>query len=113
MDAARDRWISRNPGKKNLVSAAWKRRNRDKVTAFAAVRRARERSAMPHWADRAAIERVYLQARQMTEKTGIQHSVDHIVPLLGETVCGLHIDCNLQVLTLSDNSRKGRRIDWA
>jgi hypothetical protein len=42
----------------------------------------------------------------MTAETGVQHSVDHIVPLIHPLVCGLHCPANLRVIPLADNIRK-------
>ena len=36
--------------------------------------------------------------------------VDHIIPLQGENVCGLHVDYNLQYLTPEENGKKGNRL---
>lgn len=42
----------------------------------------------------------------MTASTGVQHSVDHIVPLIHPLVCGLHCEDNLESITLAANIQK-------
>ena len=67
-------------------------------------------NAMPKWANIREIERLYREARAMTVKTGILHHVDHIYPLRGTTVCGLHVHWNLQILSAIKNMSKGNRL---
>lgn len=55
------------------------------------------------------IKRLYLEARLRSIETGVPHEVDHIVPLLHETVCGLHVPANLEILTRRQNRRKSNR----
>lgn len=61
------------------------------------------KKATPSWANEFAIRQFYLACPEgMT--------VDHIVPLRGKTVCGLHVEWNLQYLTASENSRKHNKL---
>lgn len=61
--------------------------------------------ATPAWADLRQIYRVYDEAFEMRE-SGIPATVDHIYPLAGKGVCGLHVHQNLQIVTNAHNSRK-------
>lgn len=61
--------------------------------------------ATPPWADKDAIKAVYAES----ERLGADFAVDHIVPLCGETVCGLHVAENLRVLCRRENSRKSNK----
>jgi hypothetical protein len=56
------------------------------------------------------IRKVYAFSARLTAETGIRHEVDHVIPLQGETVCGLHWEGNLQVLPKIDNIRKSNRL---
>jgi hypothetical protein len=57
-------------------------------------------------ADRKAIRAFYVEARRLTDETGIPHHVDHIIPLRHPLVCGLHNEHNLRVITAEENMRK-------
>lgn len=73
------------------------------------MRRASLEQATPPWADQEKIRRIYEMRDIATEMTGIQHHVDHLVPLVSDRVCGLHVENNLQVSTATDNIAKGNR----
>ncbi len=62
--------------------------------------------ARPSWANNKAISSFWEKSKVMTASTGIQHSVDHIVPLIHPLVCGLHCEDNLEVIPLKDNIAK-------
>ena len=67
---------------------------------------AKKRAHMPAWANKKAIRAVYLKCQRLTKETGIPHHVDHIIPLNGKNVSGLHIETNLQIITAAANLRK-------
>lgn len=43
----------------------------------------------------------------MTSKTGVEHHVDHVIPINHPKVCGLTVPWNLEVITAHANLRKG------
>lgn len=65
--------------------------------------------ATPSWSDEAEILKVYEMAQRISRETGVEHHVDHIVPLKSKLVCGLHCEANLQVLPGRDNLAKLNR----
>jgi hypothetical protein len=70
-------------------------------------RRQREKRNTPPWGDMRAIRSMYRQAELLTKATGELHVVDHIVPLDGKLVCGLHWHVNMRVIHWLANSKKG------
>lgn len=87
-------WAKANPGKRNRIIAA---------------RRAWVKRATPLWltdADRRRIEEIYLEAASYGR--GVMH-VDHIIPLRGKLICGLHVPSNLRIIPALANVRKGNR----
>lgn len=65
----------------------------------------------PAWADLAAIEAVYAEARRLTAETSVPHHVDHEIPLQGELVSGLHVHNNLRALPARTNILKSNRFE--
>jgi hypothetical protein len=73
--------------------------------------RRKVRQATPAWADPQKVRDFYREAKRLTKLTGHRHSVDHIIPLKGETVCGLHVHTNLEVKLHAENMSKGNRFE--
>lgn len=65
--------------------------------------------ATPPWVELKELAKFYELRDKMFLKTGIEHHVDHIIPIKGKIVCGLNVPWNLQVLTAKENLRKGNR----
>ena len=85
------------------LQSEWKKNNRGKVREMSAAHRARKLKATPKWANMKKIRDIYLNCPKGFE-------VDHIIPLKGKTVSGLHVENNLQYLTKSENCSKGNKI---
>ena len=65
--------------------------------------------ATPKWASPTALGAFYAEARRRTIERGELYVVDHIVPINGGTVCGLHVPANLRVVHWKVNGVKGAR----
>lgn len=87
----------------------WRSDNKHKQAAYSARKRSEMLLRTPKWLDANAqekIEEYYFTAHMLGMHTGEHYHVDHIVPLRGKLVSGLHVPWNLQVLTKIDNQRK-------
>jgi len=92
---------------------AWKERNIIWVRADTKSRRRKHREATPKWlttAQKTAMREIYKMAITMTQTTGEQYVVDHIVPLRSHEVCGLHVPWNLRVITQEENLKKSNKL---
>ncbi len=72
-----------------------------------------ELQAMPKWLSneqRGEIKAVYAIAAELGRNTGIPHNVDHIIPLQGEHVSGLHVPWNLRAIPARDNQSKHNKL---
>lgn len=83
--------------------------NPEKIAAKKARRRAAELRRVPAWADKLEIVQVYEACELMTLVTGVPHEVDHILPLRGKYVSGLHVASNLQIITRTENRSKANK----
>jgi hypothetical protein len=91
----------------------WKENNKVQVRADTKARRRKHREATPSWLSRkqkSEIRQLYQIAITMTQTTGEQYVVDHIVPLRSGTVCGLHVPWNLRVITREENLKKSNKM---
>lgn len=103
---------AKNRLKTNAAAANWSRNNPGTRNAITARRRAAKLLRTPKWltdADYLEMRLIYEFAQCVEIATGIPHHVDHIIPLQGELVSGLHVPANLQILPSSENCAKSNR----
>lgn len=103
------KWYQENKERHLVNSKQWYENNKHRKLETTTAREKRCVLATPTWADRELIKELYALAKKLTEQTGIPHEVDHIVPLRGEKVSGLHVPDNLQVITAEENRRKSNK----
>jgi len=84
----------------------YSRNNKGKINAICAKRHAAKMQRNAGWADNWKIEQFYIVARKLTKLYGIEFHVDHVMPLQGELVSGLHVETNLQIITAKENHIK-------
>ena len=108
-----DTWYYRNIQKAKAYQKEYRDNNRHIFTSKDATYRANKVNAEPKWLDiemRKKITDIYKKCRWTSLETEVSHSVDHIIPLNGNGVCGLHVPWNLMIVTSSFNSTKSNNI---
>lgn len=96
----------------NQKNKNWKMNNPQKVAAIDARRRAAVNLRKPNWFsddDQWMVEQAYELAKLRTKIFNFSWHVDHIIPLQGKLVSGLHLPHNLQVIPGKENLQKSNR----
>lgn len=109
-------WKEKNPERKSQNDKEWRANNVDKKRSYQAFRRAKVKEATPPWLTkqhRHQIALVYKEALRLSNETGVLYHVDHIVPLAGKEVSGLHVPWNLRAIPASENHKKSNKLEFA
>ena len=91
----------------------YKIQNPELYKSLTSVRKRRHKNATPSWVtkeQKLMMRQLYLEAMRLTKLTGERYVVDHIVPLINPTVCGLHVPWNLRVITQAENLKKSNKL---
>ena len=97
----------REDNKENIATSGkkYRKENTAKINVKTAKRRAQKIQSVPAWFEKEAVNLLYAKAQEWAMQ------VDHVIPLISDTVCGLHCHANLQLLDGSLNSSKGNRYE--
>jgi hypothetical protein len=107
-------WRENNKDKVAISSKRTKLKNIDNVNSLTAKRRACKLQRIPSWTtetDKWMLREIHALALLRTKLTGVKWHVDHIIPLQGELVSGLHTPFNMQVIPATKNIIKGNKFE--
>jgi len=96
------KWSKNNPD----YFRRHRKANPDQGRRHLATRRAKLLQRTPPWVELDKIKQVYEKASELQTKWGVKLHVDHVVPLQGKKVSGLHCWENLQILLATENQIK-------
>lgn len=104
---------ARTPEEKKRWKQKHKDSNPDYYKTLTSLRKRRHKNATPRWLtaqQKVEIRQLYQIAITMSKTTGERYVVDHIVPLISDEVCGLHVPWNLRVITQEENLKKSNKL---
>jgi hypothetical protein len=110
---SREKWRGCNRERERVQVAVWGRNNRALRNAHWMKRKAQKLNATPKWLtedDFWLINEAYELAARRTAMFGFPWHVDHVIPLQGRAVSGLHVPWNLQVIPAEENRRKFNKL---
>lgn len=100
------KWSKDNPEKRAITNKRYVDNNLGKKIASNKKRYIAKLKRVASWADSWKVEQFYVMAKKLSDIYGIKFHVDHIIPLQGKIVSGLHVENNLQIITATENCRK-------
>jgi len=107
------KWKKENPEKMREMQKQWVLRNKGQHLATVRKRQTAKMKRTPNWLtefDFLKIKCIYSISAMLTRENKEPWHVDHIIPLQGKLVSGLHVPSNLQVIRGSENWKKGNRV---
>lgn len=88
-------------------------KNKSKFRLYSSIYKLKKINASPKWLTKDhkdQINLIYNKCRTLNKTSDIQYQVDHIIPIRGKLVSGLHVPWNLQILTSKENRSKSNNI---
>lgn len=109
-------WKLRNPEAAAASARASREKHKHRVVANKGMYRARRSQRVPNWLtefDKLKIKCIYAIAKMLTRENKELWHVDHVMPLHGKLVSGLHVPSNLQVIRAKENHLKNNKFEVA
>ena len=106
----------RNKSARLAQKRAYRQANKGKINALVTARKKVVKQRIPGWVgtdEKWLIKEAYDLASLRTKMFGFAWHVDHVIPLQGKTVSGLHVPTNLQVIPGVLNIRKKNKVQHA
>ena len=106
-------WHKKNAIKVRARVSEYRKKNKEKCNEAVRASALKRAKRVPNWIDadeRWLIKEIYSLAVLRSKALGFSWHVDHILPLQGKLVSGLHVPFNLQVIPAVENLRKGNRL---
>jgi len=101
------KWRDENREQHNATNREWNKNNKPRKAALQAKRKSVILQRTPIWdPDAHLIVAKYQLAAMLTQASGTPYHVDHIIPLQGKNVSGLHVFSNLRVIPGAENVKK-------
>lgn len=108
----RDRYDKYKQNYMKRYNKLYRENNRGKHNASRALRKLDIIKRTPKWLSKSQLDEIkqfYIDAEYLSRYTGVKFHVDHIVPIKGDNVSGLHVPWNLQLLTAKENMSKNNK----
>jgi hypothetical protein len=102
-----------NAEERKAKQRLWSKTNRGIANALSKRYKLKKAKATPLWLTSEQLYNMqctYKVAAQLSETSSQKWHVDHIMPIRGKDVCGLHVPWNLQLLPAKMNMQKGNKI---
>lgn len=94
------------------ASKRWRDTHPLEKKAYTDIRRDRVKQATPQWANKFFMKEIYSLAKLRSKLFSIEFHVDHVIPLNGKDVCGLHVENNLQIISRKHNMIKSNHYSF-
>lgn len=107
-------YVAKNRDARVATMKAYRQNTKDVQAEYVRRRQAAKMQRTPAWLtedDIWMMREAYKLARLRTKLFGFSWHVDHVLPLQGKVVSGLHVPSNLQVIPWLDNVRKHNRVN--